>query len=229
MKIYFVRHGHPDYANDCLTPLGHKQAAAAAERLRDSGISAVYSSTKGRALQTAEYTASLLGLTVNRCDFMREIGWASIDDEPILAGGHPWQVSSLSVLEGRSLADPDWKQKTPYNHSRLIRSCEVVEGGIDAWLESLGYRREGDYYRVCAGDTNRTVAMFSHGGASAMALAHLMNIPFPQMCGMFHIDFTSIVLLELGNAEGTLVRPVVKLFNDARHIEGITVDNVYSD
>ena len=41
MRIIFVRHGHPDYANDCLTPLGRKHAAAAAERLRDEGVEAI--------------------------------------------------------------------------------------------------------------------------------------------------------------------------------------------
>ena len=30
MRIVFVRHGHPDYKNDCLTELGHKQAVAIA-------------------------------------------------------------------------------------------------------------------------------------------------------------------------------------------------------
>ena len=39
MRIIFVRHGHPNYVNDCLTELGHKHAAAAAERLKDEGIS----------------------------------------------------------------------------------------------------------------------------------------------------------------------------------------------
>ena len=38
MRIIFVRHGHPDYVHDCLTDLGHLQATAAAERLRDEGI-----------------------------------------------------------------------------------------------------------------------------------------------------------------------------------------------
>ena len=33
MRIIFVRHGHPDYKNDCLTPLGHKQAEEAAKML----------------------------------------------------------------------------------------------------------------------------------------------------------------------------------------------------
>ena len=38
MKIILVRHGHPDYVNDCLTPLGHEQAAKAALRLKNEGI-----------------------------------------------------------------------------------------------------------------------------------------------------------------------------------------------
>ena len=47
MRIIFVRHGHPNYVDDCLTELGHKHAAAAAERLTDEGISEIYSSTWG--------------------------------------------------------------------------------------------------------------------------------------------------------------------------------------
>ena len=35
MKIYFVRHGDPNYRHDCLTELGHKQAQAAAKRLKE--------------------------------------------------------------------------------------------------------------------------------------------------------------------------------------------------
>ena len=37
MRIIFVRHGEPDYARDCLTDAGRRQAAAAAERLAGGG------------------------------------------------------------------------------------------------------------------------------------------------------------------------------------------------
>ena len=33
MRIIFVRHGEPDYKNDCLTAEGHIQAEAVAKRL----------------------------------------------------------------------------------------------------------------------------------------------------------------------------------------------------
>ena len=83
MRIIFVRHGHPDYVHDCLTPLGHQHAEAAALRLKDEGVTAIYSSTCGRALETAAHLADTLGLPVTRCDFMREISWGPLDGAPI--------------------------------------------------------------------------------------------------------------------------------------------------
>ena len=66
----------------------------------------------------------------------------------------------------------------------LLSSCTTIPGSKDAKqkLEELGYTREGKYYRVTGEDTEKTVAMFSHGGASSAALSHMFNIPFPQFC-----------------------------------------------
>jgi probable phosphoglycerate mutase len=52
MRIILIRHGDPNYEKDCLTELGHKQAAAAAQRLLKEGIDEIYSSPQGRAMQT---------------------------------------------------------------------------------------------------------------------------------------------------------------------------------
>ena len=183
MIIYFVRHGHPDYKNDCLTELGHKHAAAAAERLKSCGISKVYSSTKGRALQTAGYTAQQFGLEVIPCEFMREIKWGPVDDEPIPENGHPWLVAERFAAEGSSMTEPDWRENYVFCRSKAIESVKIVADGIDAWLEELGFRREGDYYRVIKENTDCAVAMFSHGGSSSAALAHLFNLSFFQFCG----------------------------------------------
>ena len=228
MKIYFVRHGHPDYKNDCLTPIGHKQAEAAAERLADKGIESVFSSTKGRALETAEYTAKRLGLEVIPCDFMREIGWASIDGEPILANGHPWYIADIFASEGKSIRENDWQSIEPYCKSRVVECAQTVESGFDAWLLELGYKREGDYYRVVGDDTNKTVAMFSHGGSSGVVLSHLFNIPFPQFCGFFRIGFTGVTVVTLNGKKGDLIYPKL-LSSDMNHIEGLQIENVYGN
>ncbi|MBE6551977.1 MAG: histidine phosphatase family protein [Ruminococcaceae bacterium] len=229
MKIFFVRHGHPDYANDCLTELGRRQAAAAAERLKDCGIGQVFSSTKGRAMQTAEYTAKALGLNVIPCDFMREISWQSVDGEPIPANGHPWNLSDIFASEGKTLTDKEWYIKEPYCRSKAVSSAGIVTEGLDAWLSELGYQREGEYYRAVDGAENKTIAMFSHGGSSSVALSHILNIPFPQFCGIVHPDFTSITVIEFSDKIGELFCPRVLLMNDSRHIEGLENIKIYEE
>ena len=229
MQIYFVRHGHPDYANDCLTELGHKQAEAAAKRLMGCGIERIFSSTNGRAVQTAEHTARALGLDVTSFDFMREISWGSVDGEPILAKGHPWLLADLFASEGRSLTYTDWREKEPFCKSRVVECERTVIEGLDGWLEELGYKREGEYYRVMGEDEYGTVAMFSHGGSSTVALSHLFNLPFPLACGALHLGFTSITVVKLCGRVGELIYPKLVIANDDRHIYGIEVDNEFGN
>ncbi|MBQ8310387.1 MAG: histidine phosphatase family protein [Clostridia bacterium] len=228
MKIYFVRHGHPDYSRDCLTALGHRQAESAAKRLQPCGIERVFSSTMGRAWQTAVHTAELLGLEIAPCDFAREISWGTMDGEPLLDDGNPWLLMERTIAEGQSLCDPDWRSSEYYRNNKFLQTTSGVIAGLDAWLEKLGYKREGDYYRVMRENTDGAVALFSHGNASATMFSHLFNIPLPQVIGLLYIDFTCVTVIELPECYGSLVFP--KLVSaDAHHIAGLDVENVSGD
>ena len=44
MRVFFIRHGHPNYKDDCLTDLGRKQAAAMAERMANESVGEIISS-----------------------------------------------------------------------------------------------------------------------------------------------------------------------------------------
>lgn len=224
MRIIFVRHGHPDYRKDCLTELGHLHAAAAAERLANEGIEQIFSSTCGRAYETAEYTARKLGIPeIVKCDFMREVSWKSIDDSELPFGGHPWQTAGHMVTSGESLMDPAWKNKEPFCRNIVSELVETKAKCFDELLKGLGYQREGYYYRVqTSNDT--TIAMFSHGGSSAAVLSHLLNLPFPFMCEAMPPDYTAVTVITISGEVGSLVSPKVELFNDARHIAGISLD-----
>lgn len=226
MRIIFVRHGHPDYAHDCLTELGRQHAAAAALRLQDEGIEAIYSSTHGRAMETASHLAEALHLPVTGCEFMREINWGSVDGEPLFADGHPWDTVDRMVAQGESLVDPDWQNSETFRRNRVVQCVEKVAAGTDAWLATLGYTREGLYYRA-GKDTKRTIAAFGHGGASTAILAHLFNLPFPFVTSTMGPDYTGITIVELPDAEGALVKPRLEMLNDARHIRGLTVENYF--
>ena len=127
------------------------------------------------------------------------------------------------------MTDKEWYTKAPSCKSHVVSSADTVEKRLDAWLCDLGYQREGEYYRVVGEATEKTVAMFSHGGSSSVALSHILNIPFPQFCGILHPDFTSITVVEFSNEIGELFCPRVLLLNDARHIEGLDSKKTYEE
>ena len=230
MKIVFVRHGHPNYADDCLTEKGILQAKAAAERLKDEKFDAFFASTCGRAYETCEIIAERHGERENvvPLEFMREIGWKSIDEEEIPFGGNPWNLSDHFASEGVSLDRKDWGTVYPYNHSILSVRYPMVTGKFDELLAELGYVREGDYYRVTGGEfLEGAVAVFSHGGSGSAVISHLLNIPYPQVTGMFSMSCTSVSVVELSSREGELVLPKLRLWNDDKHIKGLTVDETF--
>ena len=227
MIIYFVRHGHPDYERDCLTELGKMQAQRTAEHLKDFGIEEIFSSTKGRAMETAGYTARMLGLEVTPCDFMREISWRSLDGTPLPCDAHPWRLANEYAARGTPQPGQNWRAQSPYCQSAVAREVDRVIAGFDAFLARKGYQREGDYYRQTGEDTDKRIAVFSHGGASLAVFSQLFNLPFPQLCAFWQLDFTSVTAVSLSDERGALIAPKMMGSNDTRHAEGISALNVY--
>lgn len=225
MRLIFVRHGHPDYKEDCLTELGHVQAEQVAERLKDEGIEKIYSSTCGRAYETALHTASRLNLDINKLDFMREISWGSIDSTPISEKGQPWRVAAGALKDGIDFFNKT-EEESIWTNNKIAVNKEIIAESCDEWLETLGYKREGSYYRVIGADTDATVALFSHGGSSTAALSRLLNLPFAYLLTRLCPDCTAITILNFGNSKDELTAPSIELANDARHIKtnGITYD-----
>jgi probable phosphoglycerate mutase len=221
MRIVFVRHGEPDYRNDCLTEQGKIQALAAAERLREEGIEEIYSSPLGRAAETAAVTAEVLGLPVKTLEYMRELHWGSIDGTPVPADGHPWDLADMLAAEGRDLTDPAWREHPYFRNNKVTAEADHVARKTDEWLRTLGYERNGAYYRCLRPDDRQaTVALFSHGGSSAAAMGHILNLPFPYACALFHIEFTGITIIRLDRNPGRQALPCLELANDGRHIRG---------
>lgn len=220
MRIVFVRHGHPDYVNDCLTALGHEQAKRAALRLKNEGIGEIFSSSMGRAYETALHTANLLKLEVEKLDFIREIKWGSDNGEKVYQDGHPWDTSIYAVKNGFNLMDEEWTRDKMFSGNKVFSEVERVGKQADDWLLRLGYKREGTSYRVVGENTDRTVALFSHGGASSALFSHLLNLPFFYLCGTLCPDFTAITVLRFSDEKGELTVPLIEIANDSRHIEG---------
>ena len=107
MRIILIRHGDPNYEKDCLTELGHKQAAIVAQRLLKEGIEEIYSSPHGRAQQTAKPFSQLSGISkVQILDFIKEIRFGT--EEALYNNDwNPWLGVDALVKEGFSEEDID--------------------------------------------------------------------------------------------------------------------------
>ena len=225
MKIIFVRHGHPNYKDDCLTELGHPQAEAAAERLKDEKIDKIFSSSCGRAVQTAEHIAARHNLDITQLDFMKEIRWGRPDTDDFV---HPWTLVDEWVRDGKDIMNLDWKEHADYKGHQVVDNYNILSTEFDKWLAQLGYERDGYYYRVTR-ENDETIMMVSHGDSSSVALAHIFNLPFSFVCRAICPDFTAITVVDFDGKEGELTSPRFDLVNDARHIEGIAAEKYYGN
>ena len=214
MRIIFVRHGEADYANDCLTPEGHKQAAAAAERLFGEGIREIYAAPSGRAEQTAAYSARKLGLKVAILSFMGEISWGG---PGIPSDGRPWTLGYRMLQEGFDFYADNWRLHPYFAENTVIQDYGTVTAKFDGFLREKGYRHEGRRF-LCRGGGDETLALFSHGGSAGFLLAHLLALPYPFVASVLPCDFASITTISFPVAEGEWVFPRVELFNDCGHI-----------
>ncbi len=222
MRILFVRHGNPNYELDCLTELGKMQAVAASERLCKEGIELIFSSSCGRAIETASYTAKKLGLDVTLCDFVREINWSSKDGTPVLQNGSPWLYAEEYIKANKCLVDTDWRKNELYSKTNTPSSLDNLSEGLDLWLESLGYKREGNYYRVIKPEF-KTVAMFAHAGAFSCVVSHLFNLPLPFVLLCIPCVQTGVVEIMLDGKEGDIITPRFGTSYEIEHLKRANV------
>ena len=221
MRIILVRHGDPDYVKDCLTELGKKQAAVAAERLMGEGIEKIYSSSLGRAVETAQAFSDRSGITpVHILPFMQEIRFGYGMD--LYTTGNPWDETDEMSKRGEDLTDPNWQEHPFFKENAATEDVTMIARETDKWMATLGYEREGLYYR-CAreDDKEHTVVLFAHGGSGTAMLSRILNLPFPYLCAIVRMEHTAITILHMDNRPGSITMPVVELLCDSRHIHNM--------
>ena len=218
MRFLFIRHGEPDYINDCLTPIGRLQAEAAAKRLAGENICEIYASPLGRAQETASYTSKLLRQKITTLDFMREISWGG---EGVPNDGHIWTLADRMLNEDNfDFHTDDWREHPYFKNNTVMPCYEKVSAGIDEFLEEQGYRHKGRRF-FCTHENSKTIALFSHGGSGGAALSHILSLPFPYVLCVFPYTYTSVISVDFPSQAGAWVHPRVELFNDAAHIKGL--------
>lgn len=206
MRIYLIRHGDPDYANDTITAEGEHEAAALAERLSGEGLTHLYASPMGRAQATAAPTAGLTGLAVETLPWTEE--WGDLQ----LATRHGrrsiWDLDGEELRVGDLAQQPHrWHELPPLDDAGLARRWTALQAGSDALLAAHGYQRHDARYAVEPGSRDR-IAVFCHGGFGLAWLAWLLGVPLHVMWAGFWLPPTSVstILLDERSAEWAVPR-----------------------
>jgi probable phosphoglycerate mutase len=221
MLLYIIRHGDPIYETDTLTPRGIRQAEALTRRLAVNGIDEIYSSPLGRAVLTAKPTADVLKLDIKIEEWMSEgIAWdefSAIDEKD----QKNW---FFACPNSRLLKDGDALRSDWYNHTEAAKCSDARKGyeriqtASDEFIQRLGYKREGNVYRILGAPRQKRIAAFCHHGFGTAWLSHLLSIPPLVFWASFNISHAGITILEFENHEDGITSPRCLVHSDMSHI-----------
>ena len=219
MLLYIIRHGIPDYTTDTLTELGWKQAEAVGKRIANSKIDKIVTSPMGRARQTAEPACRLLGLEAAVEEWTHEIGDEQLTTFP---DGKP---TPLCVMQNTVLrTDEDFRltfdrsfESEALKQSGMKARYDSIQENSNAFLEKLGYRAEGNAYRIIK-PNNEKVAVFCHALFGMTWISQLLKIPFHMMWTSFCYSHTGVTIIEFENNEDGWTAPKCLSYCDLSHI-----------
>jgi alpha-ribazole phosphatase len=170
-RLFLIRHGETDWntegrwqgqADVPLNPKGICQATQIAQRLRSSGLNAIYSSDLVRARQTAQILADTVGRAVFVDARLREIHQGE------------WQGMLVSEIQERYAEEFQQRRDDPLSVAPPggETTLQVQERVLSA-VEEIRAKHPGE-----------TVAIVSHGFAIAVILAYCRDIPVTEVWGL---------------------------------------------
>ena len=203
--ILLVRHGETEWnkvgrvqgwTDIPLSTVGEAQAGALAERLRDTRVSAVYSSDLSRAVQTAAPIAGTHGLAVIQLAGLREKGYGD------------WEGLTGPELER------DYTELWHRYHT--LRDLSVTVPNGETWPE-VRARMAAVLEQVLADhpSADDTVVLVSHGASARMLVLEALQAPL-EMLLRLHLDNVSLSRLNFrGGGDSQVI-----FLNDTSHAAG---------
>lgn len=148
-KDLFVGHGNVD-----LNEKGCLQAEMTANFLKSFKIDAIYSSDLDRAVQTAEFTAKIQNLPINKNANLREVK----------AGD--WEFKSYSdILKDEYEVFSLWATDVCKSYCTGGETFKQLQARVYNEIESL-----------CKENDGKTIAIFSHGSSIRSFIAKALNL-----------------------------------------------------
>ena len=138
-----------------LNDHGRVQATELARRLSGLPISTIYSSPLERALETAAPLAATLGLPVIPTEDLQEVDFGD------------WTSKSLQELHGL----PAWTRFNSFRSGSRIPGGESMDEVLSRGLRVV------EQISTSASESNRLVALVSHGDVLRVLLTYYLGVP----------------------------------------------------
>lgn len=217
MRIYIIRHADPDYENDTITPRGHLEAKALAERMLQENIDSIYCSPLQRARHTMNYTRELTGLPFETQDWLAEIqNWQTMDTRgcPIPA----WNVDG-EIIRGRmpQPTSDNFHEAEPFCNPDIRQGFAEIRSHSDRFMEAAGFCREEGRYRILE-PNERKIAVFCHMGFGLAWLAHLLEMPLPLLWAGFWLAPSSVTTILMETRSEQWAVPRCLSLGDVSHL-----------
>jgi len=238
MKLLIIRHGDPDYKNDCLTERGQKEAELLCERLMKENITEVYCSPLGRAQETAYPFLKASGLECTTYEWLREVpirlnlplvelGIADSDE-----AFWPWKSDPrfFMKLEKELTSKDSWDKNSAYQTSGISEYCKMVFSSFENLLKEIGLEKDGILYHLnekCQDDEyweKTNIAIFCHMGLGSLLTAYIANITPPLFWQMFCCLPTSVNTILFKKFSPDLAFAKIVSFGDTSHLMSIGLD-----
>ncbi|MBI4638267.1 MAG: histidine phosphatase family protein [Candidatus Rokubacteria bacterium] len=190
--IYLLRHGAVELAEERrfighldvpLSPLGERQSAAQATRLRGTRLAAVFSSDLARARRTGEIIGAPHGLTPLALPALREMAMGRWDG--LTAG-------EIRAREPEAFAT--W----------MSRIGEFPFPGGESVLDLVA-RAWPAFETIVGIYDGRAVAVVAHGGTNRAILCRALGVPLRRLLA-FGQDYAALSVLEHATGRWRLAR-----------------------
>lgn len=216
MILDLIRHGDPNYAQDCLTDLGRREAKALGDFLASAGLTHLYASSLGRAQETAQAVALTTGLPIQTLPWTRELTGVYYEVEPF--GRFAPFVLPAEVLysEVPRPRYEGWETQRYLDDPGIVERVAEMREGSDALLAAHGYVREGVLYRIAPGSQDH-LAVVCHGGLGATWLGHLLNLPMVAAWAGLYVACASVTTLIMEERGGAYAFPRMIRMGDLTH------------
>ena len=218
MLLYIIRHGHPTYNPDELTPLGKRQAEAVAHRMAEARIDEVYSSPLNRARQTAQPTYETLCLPCRIEDWTSE-AHAAHDFGVTRDGQWHWCFDGVQpyLRSHPEYFGEIWYEAPCLGENNFKEGFRRVQEASDEFLARQGYVRSGGVYRA-ERDNAKHIAVFCHAGFGSLWISHLLGFPPTVYWATMDLTHTGITVFRLSDHACEETTPVMLTHSDTSHL-----------